>query len=470
MLEQITAKPYMREITPVEQLFGSSPHAIVTMVARINGHLTENMLRDAVTKVQQRHLHLKACIIKDTNHVAWLTTDGTQDVPIEVVPRTEHNQWSDVVEAWYRVPFDFENRPPIRFILVRSEDVSELIIMCHHIICDGLSLAYLMRDVMVHLGDPSRKLEILPDLTPVGLDSMPEGVSANSIVKFFINRINKKWRKEAAHFDQQDYEALNEAYWATFHHQVALVELSEPQTSALVARCRKEGVTVNSALTTAFVGAQTAFKDALTYHLSVVIAASLRNRLRQPVGEGIGFFAGAITLDANYDVSTGFWENARKLHQKIKPSFTNKNLFKDPLTWSYLDPALLEAMNFKKLGSLVQSQSASYHKLNTFSQRNDVVSSILKREGIENPEKVFIGTAITNLGRLNFAKHYGSLELDRLMMKPGGGFPLASVNCVVGAVTCADKLSVSIAYAEETVDTQTMIQIKQHAMQWLLDT
>lgn len=87
---------------------------------------------------------------------------------------------------------------------------------------------------------------------------------------------------------------------------------------------------------------------------------------------------------------------------------------------------------------------------------------------METPDKVFMGTAITNLGRLDFPTQYGSIELDRLMMKPGGGFPLASVNLVVGAVTCAGKLSVSIAYAEETIDTATVLKIKQHAMQLLL--
>lgn len=342
MLEQVTTKPYTRAITPVEQLFGSSPHAIVTMVARIKGTLSESMLRDAVVKVQQRHPNLRARIIKDQNHLPRLTTNGAGEIPIELVPRMSNDQWTDVVGESYRIPFDFENRPPIRFILVQSASVSELIIMCHHIICDGMSLAFIVRDVMVHLGDPSHEVDVLPNPTPVGLDTMPDDVSINGIVKFFINRINKKWKKDAVYFDQEDYECLNEAYWSTFHHQVALVELSEEQTSALVARCRQEGVTVNSALTTAFVAAQTAYQNALTYHPGMVIAASLRDRMRQPVGEVMGFFAGAITLKHQYDTGIRFWENARQLHNKVKPSLTNKNLFRDPLTWSYLDPTLLE--------------------------------------------------------------------------------------------------------------------------------
>jgi hypothetical protein len=38
----------------------------------------------------------------------------------------------------------------------------------------------------------------------------------------------------------------------------------------------------------------------------------------------------------------------------------------------------------------------------------------------------------------------GTLELDRLIMQPGGAIPLANVNLVLGAVTCADKLSLVV--------------------------
>ncbi len=79
-----------------------------------------------------------------------------------------------------------------------------------------------------------------------------------------------------------------------------------------------------------------------------------------------------------------------------------------------------------------------------------------------------MGTAVTNLGRMDFLAKYGDLELDRLIMKPGGGFPLASVNLVLGAVTCAGKLSLLIEYVEDNVDTGTMERIKEKAMSLLL--
>ena len=69
---------------------------------------------------------------------------------------------------------------------------------------------------------------------------------------------------------------------------------------------------------------------------------------------------------------------------------------------------------------------------------------------------------------MDFPRKYGALELDRLIMKPGGGFPLASVNLVLGAVTSAGKLSLVIEYVEDNIDIGTMERIKEEAMESLL--
>jgi hypothetical protein len=176
-----------------------------------------------------------------------------------------------------------------------------------------------------------------------------------------------------------------------------------------------------------------------------------------------------VTLEFKYDQGKSFWENAQGLHRKARPLFTNKNLFKGPLLWCYLEPAVLESLNFKKLGGLVPPHFTRYHKISAFSQRDDVVSSLLKREKMDSLDEVFMGTAVTNLTRMDFAKKHGALELDRLIMIPGSAFPLANVNVVLGAVTCAGKLSLVVEYAEETVDTGTIGEIKEKAIESLLD-
>ena len=345
--------------------------------------------------------------------------------------------------------------------------VSELIILCHHIICDGMSLAYLARDLMVHLGDPLREAEALPAPAVIDLENLPGDVSQPAIVKFLINRMNLQWVGDSVFFDKEDYRVLSKAYWDRYTHAILSIELSEAQTSALVARCRQEGITVNSALTVAFSGGQRFVEGEQPYHARVMVAASLRDRIPNSPGEGMGMYAGGVELKFKYNPKQSFWENARAFHKTIQPKYTNKNLFSDLLNWLYLDPTIFEAMNFKKLGGLVPPDSTRYEKLNAFSKKKDVVWRRLRRDNLELLEMKHWGTAITNLGRLDFPQTYGALELDRLIMQPGGGIPLANANLVLGVVTCSGKLSLVVEYAEEAVDTGKMEIINDKAINYL---
>jgi len=468
MSENLKVMNYEREVTSPERLFTRSPFSIVTMVARIKGNVSEDILKNAVAKAHHRHALLRVRIKDETDHTQWFTSEGVQEIPIEILPRKSESDWIKIHSEASKIPYEFETRPAIRFILIQSPDVSELIILCHHIICDGMSLAYLARDLMVHLGDPSREVEVLSAPTPITLDNIPGDVSQSGLVKFFINRMNRQWAEESVFFDQEDYKILTKTYWDNFNHEIICVEVSEEETSALVARCRKENVTVNSALTTAISGAQGFVQGEKPYHAKTVIGTNLRDRLPNPPGEAVGYFAAGVELKLKYKHKKSFWENLRNFHKKIKPNFTNKKLFGEILNWLYLEPTFFEAMNFKKLGGLVPSDSTRYEKLSTFSKKEDVVLRFLKRDNMDSLETVRIGTGITNLGRMDFPKTYGTLELDRLIMQPGGAFPLSQVNLVLGAMTCAGKLSLVVEYAEEAVDTATMEKIKDKAMEFLL--
>ena len=469
MSENHTSKTYERKLAPVERLLTRHPFAVVTMVARIRGSVTESMVRDAVAKVRQRHPNLRVRVVDDGDGNPWLTSEGAEVIQIETVPREADDHWIRVVQESCQIPFDFDVRPPIRFILIQSPATSDLIILCHHIICDGMSLAYLARDLMVHLGDPDREVEVLPDPIPIDRDTLPEGVSLNAVARFLINRMNKKWQDEKVVFDQEDYLSLSAAYWKRYQHQVLPIELSEAQTSALVERCRKEEVTVNSALTAAFVGAQANVLGERPFHSGILVAASLRDRLPRPAGEVMGFYATAVQPRYRYDGSRRFWDNARQFHRQVRPLYTDKRLFQEALGWCHVEPTILEAIIFKSLGGLVPEGASSYDKISGFSTRDDTVLRILKRDKMDSLDRILYGTTVTNLARLDFPRVYGELELERLIMKPGGAFPLANFNLVLGAVTCAGKLSLLLEFVEDNVDVRTMEEIRDRALAFLLE-
>lgn len=469
MNTEYETKNYERKVTGAERFFSHAPFSTVTMVARIKGQVTEELLRNAVDKVQQRHALLRVRVRDNQDDELWFTSQGVQEIPIDVVPRATESDWIEIHAEASKIPYEFETRPAIRFILVQSDEVSELIILCHHIICDGMSLAFLARDLMVHIGDPQAESQVLPDPEPISLENLPGEVAPTGLVKYFINKIKAKWGEEYVSFNQEDYVAMNKVYWDNFTHEILSIELSEEETSALAACCRRENVTVNTALITAFLGAQNFVQDVEPHHAKTASAVSLRERLPITPGESMGYYALGLEVNYKYNPKKSFWDNARGYHEKIGSQISNKKAFGNLPAYLFMDSNIYEALSFKKLGTLVGSDSPVYKKLYSFGTRADVVVRLLKRAKMETLETKLLGPAITNLGRLDFPKTYGSLELDRLIMQPGGAFPLVHVDMVIGAVTAAGKLSLVIEYAEEAVDSPTMKKIKEKAIEYLLE-
>ena len=228
-------------------------------------------------------------------------------------------------------------------------------------------------------------------------------------------------------------------------------------------------MTVNTAIIAAFSAAQRFVVGEKPHHAQTASAVSLRDRLPHSPGEGLGYYALGLQLKFKYNSKKGFWDNARNYHKKITSNISNKKVFGDLTAYLQMDSNIYEALSFKKIGALVKPDSPCYQKLSDFSRRQDVVVKLLKRAKMETFDSKLIGPAITNLGRLNFPKTYGSLELDRLIMQPGGAFPLVHVDMVIGVVTCAGKMSMVVEYAEQAVDTATMKKIKDKAMGLLLN-
>jgi hypothetical protein len=106
-------------------------------------------------------------------------------------------------------------------------------------------------------------------------------------------------------------------------------------------------------------------------------------------------------------------------------------------------------------------------KLFDFGQRSDVVLGILKRDNLDSLTRITMGTAVTNLARMGFPSNYGDLELERLILHPGGPFPLVNVNLVLGAVTCSGRLGLLLEWVEQNIDLQTMERIRDEAMRLL---
>jgi NRPS condensation-like uncharacterized protein len=446
---------YKRKLLAHERRPFRGPNANVVVNARLKGEVSPDLLAAAVRKARQRHRLLDVRVTVDRSGEAWFTSEGAQDIVVKVLPRPSDDRWIETCLEEYRIPHPFEERPPIRFILLRAPEVSDLIIMCHHMMCDAMSLAYLARDVLRYLGDPAQQCEVLPDPPLANGDNIPLHISGSAFAKWSLGRLNKRWESAKVLFDEEDYRNIFDAYWRHYTPRAYALEFSEAQTRRLVVRCREEEVTVNTALLAALMAAQYAAQGrAERYLRRVGTAMDIRKHLIEDPGEAFGFYAGGVILDLKYAPHRPFWDSARDLHRKLNRELKPKAVLSKILAFDHMAPTLYDALMFKRYGKLVQPDQSRYDKLSVFSARHDALASFVKAR---RQDQVRVGLVLSNLTRLDFPRQYGQLALDKMMFL---GAATRSYQKAVGVVTASGKLTMMVSHVEQSVDSRTMADFR----------
>jgi NRPS condensation-like uncharacterized protein len=436
---------FKRRATGAERSMLMIPFNVV-MVSSISGRIDATRLSDVLDRLRTRHALLAVRVVVDDNDVAWFITEGVPEFNLEVVPRENHTQWIKKTEAEFNVSFPFDKGPLSRFILLHSNDVSELIICAHHAVCDGMSLIYLIKDILEHLGEPDSRIKILPDPPVIDNNNVSSPPKIRPIQKGIIKLINKRWVKKNIRFDHNDMKRLHSVFWEKNKGRKLLTWiLSEEMTKTLLSQSRWEKVTVNTALWTAFLAAQYDMQSPLKpYHQRSGMAINTRDKLLVPIGESFGFYASSLTVRLKYNPRKGFWENARNIHKRIRSELEKTELFRMLIADSF-SPSLLDSIYFSKYGLITSRISNMLLKMMNF-------------------DKISYGYSITNVGKINVPSVYGRLRLDRVY----GPAVYSDVNeKLIGVITIGDRISFMMTYNEDNVSTDNAKQIRDAAISHL---
>lgn len=120
----------------------------VSAVLLLRGRIDHQALSRAVEAIVQRHESLRTRFI-ELDGTPWQVIDEKVDVRLIRVDLADFEDHDiDAVAAHYvKQPFDLRNGPVLRTILVRcSDDLHVMIVVIHHIVCDGWSVGILLSD------------------------------------------------------------------------------------------------------------------------------------------------------------------------------------------------------------------------------------------------------------------------------------------------------------------------------------
>lgn len=470
MESTITSSQEIRRLLNNERKFLWSPSGNVAVVGRVRGDLPQEALKGALRRIPEKHPLLASRVRQDEERALWFVHDPEIEIPLRVVDRASDEHWIGEVGREVRTPWDQFRGPLIRFVLVYSPAVSEVIAFSQHAICDGTALAFLIRDVLSLVADPEERLKrLVPDFTlteVLGDQASGDGIG-HRIKNFVVNRYNKQWRKNPVFFDHDDYLAIHGAYANKFEYGCVLLELDESQTRALTEACREHGVTVNTALTAALTAAfQEFYGGGREEARSIALPFDLRRRTSPPLGDVFCLMVGSIEVAFRYRSTRPFWGNAQELHRVIVDKIENRAVFESAVMLELLDPTLAEVMvSFSLLAREVPECSPRYEKMSRFAgDRRNVANSMADRFLKSLPSIVN-----TNLGRLEFPERYGLLELETMYFAPAGS---TYIPLIVGALGVRGRMTATFNYlkprgSQDNIRRNEMIRIRDLVLKYL---
>lgn len=431
--------PMCRPLGAWEKLFWFCSQAHPThfaLTAKIRGKFSIEQLKKTLNQVQQRHPLLRVRIAFDETQQPWFVEDAAK-IPLRVVPREGEQHWQREIQKELSEPFVCTEAPLLRVVLLHSTNISELILVCHHCICDGISNILLTRDILQLLATPNAFLEPLSKI-PAMEDLIPSKVDDN-ILSENSEFPNNSWLKQSSldiELLPQSPISLMSAKDNNFSPEILphlnFGSLSPETTRLLISRCQQELTTVYGAICAAFFLAITRQNPSEETHtLQCFSAINIRQYLKPMVGEHFGYYAHGKSIFQTLSTNEDLWEIARSFKHQLNQEMTPEKIFKDLLHtqgWISTNP------------SLTQVQQAIAEHLDG-------------------------ALSISNLGRVKFPAQFGNLQLQAIYGPIG--IPPGGKQWVVGSVTVGKQLFLTLVLPNSSISSAGVENLLEDAIHLL---
>lgn len=237
MVERIM---YVDAQTPVNCVF----------TGRINGEIPEENFKTALAKIQQKHPLLRVRIDNSSEQYPFFTEEKEiEPIPLRIVERKMDEDWLLESEKEWMQLFENEKEPLARLVWIKGHDVSEILWVLPHCICDGTSIVNLMRELLSLLDDPSLALNpyhlfsSADDFLPLDFNMKKKKRKAGMfriMAKFFFLMQRKSRKRNLG----KNYAV----HW----------KLNPEMTSKITEKSKAHGISVHALLCSSFMQA---FKD-----------------------------------------------------------------------------------------------------------------------------------------------------------------------------------------------------------------
>ncbi|MGB8701647.1 MAG: condensation domain-containing protein [Thermosynechococcaceae cyanobacterium] len=364
-----------------------------SLCAHLRGHFSIAQLRQSLVRLQQKHPLLRVRIEPDEMGRPRFVEQAVP-LPLRIATRHDEQQWQREVETELSQSFDWATAPLARVVLLQTatgtETHSELIVTCHHAIADGMSVAYLMRDIVQGLGSEPEQVRALSDAptleqltVPMAPVDSPEPFSSKQPA--YNSTVSTRPRP---HF---------RTTW-----------LPARLTQQLRDRSRAEHTSVHGVVSAAFLLSLARQRGDQASSLKCLSPINVRSHLSPSVSEALGLYIAYGLTHHDLSLGESIWDMARSLKAQLSEAAK-------PSQW---------------MTDLSGRQTVAA----TCPDPHTVGQGMQQQYGFD--------LLVTNLGQLNLAQPSGPVGIESLY-GPAVMTGLTQER-VVGVATWGDRLSLSV--------------------------
>lgn len=295
-----------------ERIMYADGHAPVNCVftATVEGSFTVEQITNVLAKLQQRHPLLRVNVRHEKTKVpTFVTNTAIPPIPLHIIPRTSDLQWQEISLNEWIISFDLANDPPARLVWLKSDDISDFLLVCPHCVCDGSGFVTLMRELLITLDQPDTVLEpyegfqSIRELVPPEIRNSKsirfKGTLFSWLAKGFFTFLNPRPADREGGF-----------YFLTG-------PLDVDTTRALVRKCKAEKTSVQAALCAASLLAHRSVRGKMARN-KAISPVDIRRYLPLIGRDHLFAFAPIVELSlSGNSADSNLWEEARKMKESL---------------------------------------------------------------------------------------------------------------------------------------------------------
>lgn len=388
MNEIITERPNLFE-----------PNVYITVCVKLAGKVCPHKLTTAIKEAYHANEATMSRIVLN-NGVAYYQNLSVTGCKIEI---TEKN-WIEIVKANEKIPFALDKGELVRTFIISNGNNTKIIIMAHHLVGDGKSIIYFVKDIMSALSGVHITYKPLTLLTKNSFSQKALTV----LPKLYACYCKHKWKSHF--FTWVDYYDLHNKYWETASSDIQYKTLSVAETEQIIKNSKHIGCSVNSYIVTRLL-------QKYQNKCDVGIPVSIREN----GNEAMSNLTSGISINYQFNTRKTFEKNAIRVHGKIKKALRLHGLFVLQFL-AELPPTLIDA---------VLLNTHQYYANNLVKQTAEIMGYTGNRTR---------DLGITNLTVIDIPTIYGKYKIENIIFVP----PAVSYSHnIIGISTINGKMTIS---------------------------